>query len=472
MPFQDDTRKYYLKKWAKQTGLKYLSNNKYYQRTVGDYNAIKHQLTHPWDKSGWYDLYNRSKASRGFQRGIFGKWVYPKSNPEAKTSTLPSPPPTKPSSRKRRAIDKLESGNNKMAKYTKRSTRRSKRSKGKRKAIRKVKKSRKEPKYIEAAGQLCKATVQYKQPKTKLNIVKATRELTSIIRRGSFWASAAPGRQSVINIMGTQDEAMSHNDLMQLYSTGSAMHNVITDSTIKQDPRVSGVENAKYQTGKKLFIQSCKCTYDITNQGPTSMYFKLYFVLPKNTETQNIDPINTWAQGYENEQGAASDTEVRQVDYINSKPTDVKLFNQNFTIAKCVYGKMDPGDEKKIFFNYHPNRFLDTGYVRDHSHIKGISPMKAMLVTWGVTADLVNQPSSTLGSITTTRTKLVGIVSQVYKGYTVSVRGKFSAEFGTVYSSPVLDSTSASGSISANPVLSIADAAGNVVDSNVGKNFA
>lgn len=477
MPFQDDTRKYYLKKWAKSAaksyGLKHLTNNKYYQRTVGDFNAIKHQLKNPWDKTGWYDLYNRASASRSFQRGLFDK-LYPKPSANSKASIpshLPSPPATKEGTRKRRAVDKLQGErNSKMAKYTKRSTRRSKRTfKKKAKYTKKRRSVRRQPKHMEAVGQITKAMVVYKAPKRKINVVMQTRENTRVVRRGSFWASAAPGRQSTLVILTEQHNAMSHSDLQLLYVTGTQQYNSITNTWSENDPSSTNLANMGNQAGKKLYIKKCKMTYDLTNQGPTSCYFKMYFILPKSTETAYIDPKDTWVQGYQNEEGRYSQ---RDQNYINAKPTDTKLFNQNFRVIKCIKGKMDPGDEKKIIFDYSPNRFLDVGYLRDHKTIKNMSPVFCMLVSHGVTADLINQPSSFLGSVTTTRTKIVGIVSHEYTGYTVSVRGKYQREVGDPYSSPLLDTTASAGTIGANPVLSIADAAGNVVDSNVAANFA
>lgn len=440
------------KSGLKQQALNYISNNKYYQRSIGDFNAIKTQLANPWNKVGWYDLYNRSKQSRNFQRGLFNKLTGGEpSTPKKRRAVdaLPSPPPTK-KSKTTRSSNRL---NTDMAKYSKKT--KGKRRKGGQRKRQTKKRSKRGSKYITMQSNKTMVSLAYKKPKNA-NVIKETRSLATLVRRTGNWQTAAPGRQEVTNLYSSDVAPMGRGDLLELYETGAKFFNATTNTWITSEAKAPAIGD---RAGKKLYIDSCHQTYDLTNQGPTSLYFKMYFVLPKRTAVDEYDPSTVWNAGLDYEQGDESTSAFNK--YVHAKPTDCKLFNENFTIVKCIGGKMDPGDERKIVFNYKPKRFLDINYSWENKTIRGLGPLQVMLVTHGVVADDNN--SNTGGNITTTRTKIVVTGCFRYRGYVCEQRGRYTKDIGTPYVTKT---------IGVGNVFSIADANGNVVDSNLATNFA
>lgn len=458
----------WVKKKAKESAIRYgkghLSKSQLYQRTYGDYSAIQHQLKNPFNKTGWYDLYNRAAKSRKFQRGIFdrltkstsGEPVTPKKG-KRPASVMPTPPNSK-RQKTTRSTNRIEAKSSNMAKYSKKSKGKGNRQNKRKYRARVKRKSKKSSKYINMQSNHLSLRLAYKKPKNA-NVIKETRSMCSLTRRVGNWQTAAPGRQEVTNLYDHTNAPMGQGDLLELFTTGAKTWNSTTGTWITMDAKNLEVGD---RTGKKLYIDSCNQIYDLTNQGPTSLYFKLYFVLPKISDSTTYDPDTSWAVGL-TRQGANLENfgDVSSQRFIGARPTTAKLFNEEFTIVKCVTGKMDPGDERKIKFNYKPKRFVDLSYLWEHHTIKGLGPLSVMLVTHGVVADDSN--THTGGNITTTRTKLVMTGNFQYKGYVCDVRGRYSREVGTPFNTAA---------IGVGNILSIADASGNVVDSNVTTNFA
>lgn len=325
------------------------------------------------------------------------------------------------------------------------------------KAYRKL--SKKGSKRILANGYLTTFTIRNRKQTIK-NI--SNKNVVQTKRNFSFWTTAAPGRQEA-TVIGdiTQSCTANQLDFINFYNTGAKFYNYITNTWITGDARI-GTELVADSSGKKIYIDTITGSLVLTNQGPTSLEYDLYYLMPRNSlKTGTLTaPISAWTNGLLAEQGNAATAQQRT--YIDSKPTDSKDFNFEWKVVKKVIGKMDPGTENKIVMTYKMNRFMDTNYLNIHGCSRYSYPIVPMIVQRGIPADSSNTPE-TAAIVSTSRTKLIGIMSTTINGYVCDTRQSFSADLGPPLGTLALGTGS---------MLSIADAAGTVVNSNVAVNFA
>lgn len=405
------------------------------------------------------------------------------------TSSLPTPPQT--SSKKRAHDYKPTSGNKKLkfdmpkykqSKKTGNYKRKGKAFKAKRRYIKK--KQRKPPsKTLITMGGMAKWGMSYKKPK-EAQALKQLRSDVIITRRGAFVNSASPGTQNATLPMDDDKFLLAQSDLFNFFETGAKTYSRVTDNagTLQSVEwhTSSAADSATVvgnRAGKRMYITKCNCYVNMTNQGPTSCEFVLYWLTPKQSERSFQDPLSLWSNGLS--AAAKNSSFVKSRNAINCKPTESRDFNFSYTIVKKVVGKLDPGQEQKIQTAFSPKRFIDLDYLNDFQLIKGMQ-LIPMLVTKGVAADCVTLdstlnnvpgPTSLNSDVTTTRTKITGVYTNTYSGYICDKVGAARKDFQSpAYVQPTLQTApAAAGQVG---VFSIADAAGTVVDSNKPTNFA
>lgn len=401
---------------------------------------------------------------------------------------LPSPPQTKDNKRKRAKDYEPSSKPKKMPKYANATYyKKSKKGRAKKRRSKYIKKKqpKRDPKTQYAAGGLVKVYMGYKKPKAA-QALKQLRSDVVMLRRGAFVNGANPGFQSGTNIFSKNTCPMGSEDLLNFFETGAKRWVVTTNQTGVVQSSVYETIPGKDatvglpitdRTGKRIYIDNVNVYVNMSNQGPTTLEYTVYWLMSKNTEKTFRDPLSLWQDGLI--EASKNITPTSDRDEINAKPTTSREFNFVWTIVKKQIGRLDPGSEQKINFKFQPKRFIDVDYLNDHEMIKGIT-LFPILVCKGVPADttLLTDPydqkpgwNTVASNVTTSRTKLVGTFTNRYYGYVCDTWGATRRSLGGDYP------TSAQRPIE-NPtgdytgVFSIADAAGTVVDSNYDDNFA
>jgi len=399
--------------------------------------------------------------------------------------TLPTPPETK-SNKRKRAKDfnpkpakkfKLNTSTNMPKKYVNSRKYGKKRGgksfKGKRKYTKK--KVKKESKTVYASGGLLKWGISYKKPK-QAQALKQLRADVLMTRRGAWSTSGAPGVQAsevFMNPSTSQYHICSRTDLINFYETGAKRFftttntaGVETGSAWEIHKGDNTVNILTDRSGKRIYLENIKSWINMSNQGPTSMEYIIYFLVSKNSEKTFIKPETAWQTGYTS--GAKNEPVVMSKNTINAKPTQSRDFNFAWTVVKKVVGKLDPGSEQKISLSFSPKRFVDVDYFNQYEMIKGVT-LVPMLVIKGVAASSGEggfggwaQGNDTC---TTSRVKVNGVYTNAYRGYICDTWGAARKDIqGTPFATPPIND--------ATGVYSIADAAGTVVNSNVDANFA
>lgn len=210
---------------------------------------------------------------------------------------------------------------------------------------------------------------------------------------------------------------------------------------------------AKHQS---VFVKHCQMKWTFTNQAPISTDVELWIVQRKTSvKTYQVDgPLLDWQVGLDEEQ---ADGGKLLIDNWEGKPTNVKRFNMNWRVVKCVKMRLEPGQEAKHVHEFGVNRLIDLGHA--NQYLGGISGIhhESFLIARGAIGDNLNNFNTE--SITSSRPKIVGVQKLKYTAYAVQNYPKITYQSSNLANN--LDS-----------VYHIADAAGTVVNTEIPSNYA
>jgi len=360
-------------------------------------------------------------------------------------------PLTPPKSNKRQKIDIMP----KFKSYKKKSYRGNRKKYNKRGKKRQASYNKKGLKKYTVKKKSMKYNVilRYKQPKG-VKVAKALMQNWEVTRQVTFANAPQSGRQEANEITSPP---FNNSDIINCYNRAARFYDYGTGSWIASNESTGG-GHLTVDGGKKFFMKSCEATYNFTNQGPTSAYVTMYFLIPKKTDDTATDPLALWDLGYTTQ---ALNTTIKTKSWIDSRPTESKFFNFAYTIFNKKQFKMDPGGEAKLECLFNINRYIDTDYCNKYLTMKGIT-IRTLLVVHGVVADSAKTIAA--GTVTTAPAKIVGICTYKYKGHlgtTFPSSRTFIGSQLTNYAPGVVDQ-----------IWSIVDASGAVVDPNKNDNYA
>lgn len=384
-------------------------------------------------------------------------------NNTTKRQKTDNPYPTPKSTGKRKRARDFEPSERpkKMPKFTKKKVQRY-RKKGNMLVTKKRKKYRKKTWVNKYNNKFSLANGAPKR-KEAAKVLKDTINDTQVVRRVTFSNNALVGRQEsnvIGSITGTVTVPGARDELINFFETGAKFYDY-TAGAWNTISATSGTQLVTDSSGKKIYIRNIKQNYHLTNQGPTTLEWRIDFLLPRTTQDAIQDPMAEWNGGYSTALGNVAGTWQRSRANVDSQPTDSKGFNFAFKIVKTLKGKLDPGQETNVNFNYKCKRFFDTGYLNTFKSCRYTYPLLPMLTCKGVAADDAND--NNVGNVSTSMVKLVGVATFTYNGFVCDFKQQFKRTLGSNLSTL----TPGTGNM-----YSIADAAGTVVDSNLPANFA
>jgi len=187
--------------------------------------------------------------------------------------------------------------------------------------------------------------------------------------------------------------------------------NTLTASGLRVLDRTGSVSTApNLQVGQRSFRILLERAYSETyfsNAGATSCELVIYDLVAKTTKAVGVTPATDWANGCTDEQLGIPNTFPAQHDPFSpfAEPTQVKRFNQNWTVVKKVVITLGVGRQHKHIFDFKPQRIVDTNYTAQYQVIRGITCGQIILAR-GQPADDTN--GVIVGNVGIARVKIVG----------------------------------------------------------------
>lgn len=224
------------------------------------------------------------------------------------------------------------------------------------------------------------------------------------IGNGSTWITQQTNSLSVaagVQGAATWSQLCSVGDLQSCWASGADFYNFTAGANVGQ----SQVQNG-YKSNKFL-LKSCKCKIEMTNQSPAVANVEIWIVMSKVTKTTYSTPGTDWQIGLPDLSAGASVSS----SYMGARPTQSKVFNMNWKVKSVKKFQLMGGQTHTNFLDFKIKRYIDTEYWNQYAQIKGIT-MAIMVLAWGQAADTTNGP--TVGNITTTPVKLIGVQSKTY----------------------------------------------------------
>jgi len=307
------------------------------------------------------------------------------------------------------------------------------------------------------AGFLTVHRVTYKKPKLPKYLDWAKNPI--IYENNVTWSCASgsntntQGKQVVSNINGTDALSIGSKTIINsMFTQHALIRNTIGPAWINSDPN-----NATGSAHQHLYLKGIKLHFSWTNMAPTTVEGHIYICTRKVSSDKawaNDEPLDDWTLGYTK---TAGQTGTRSKEDLGAKPYDAKWFNQNWSILNKVHFVNDAGQESRHIETIGINRLLDMAHVNDMtSGIKGIN-VRCFVVAQGPTVD--STTDFTVGNITTAKVKIAGILKVEYLAYAV-------LQFPRImYRTSNITTSNAT-------AYAIADAAGTVINTETGTNYA
>jgi len=296
------------------------------------------------------------------------------------------------------------------------------------------------------------STLNYNSPKLAKTLVWSKQPIDYEQMITFSNSNASQGGQSVNLINNAQTTGILFSDQIvdlfekhaQFRNTAGAGANVTVDGN--------------YSAGEynSIYIKSATVTYTMTNQSPVTTDVDMYIITPKNSKyTYSADQALThWDNGIA---ASAMTNTVATKTFYGTSPTLSKEFNMNWKIVKRISLRLEPGQEHTHIFKFNVRRLVDLGHCTTFAGgIKGIA-MDTILITKGPVLDSTN--GFTSGSISTSRTKIVGVQKVKYRAYAVQNYPKITYQATNITTG------------NAN-LYGIVDASGTVVNTETATNYA
>ncbi len=178
---------------------------------------------------------------------------------------------------------------------------------------------------------------------------------------------------------------------------------------------------------RSFYLENYNSLMTLTNQGPSTIKVDVYDLMHKvdiaRTGSLPTDALSIWNKGLQWEAGIDPVDEV--ATYPGAKPTDSKLFNQNFKVLKKTSLEMQSGANHEHHFNFNYNGKIAFAKMADYKNFddnafKGIT-ISRLIVFRGMPADDSNLPQN--GVVTLDKTKLIMVETRSYTTRISSIKG-------------------------------------------------
>lgn len=191
---------------------------------------------------------------------------------------------------------------------------------------------------------------------------------------------------------------------------GSAINALVTSGLRRLDATGSATTRPTIQTGQKNFqilLELARQEITISNASSANVEVIIYNLVAKVTKSATVSPASDWNNGIDDERSGIPNSFPSAHDAYSyyAEPTQVKRFNQNWSVLKKTVITLGVGRVHKHVFDFKPSRILDTSYTAQYNIIRGVT-CSQIILSRGMPAD--NAPQRAPGPIiSSTATKLI-----------------------------------------------------------------